>query len=122
MLFWESCSDIYMRQLSSRGTRKRLDAAISVTGEGATARESVGCTSFSRGRLSYGGFRESVSARKQWSRPIWTHGKSEFNQKKKTKGKGGVNMIYLNTTTWEFDGFFSTKIGTRMSVSSSRKD
>ena len=55
MLFWESCSDIYMRQLSSRGTRKRLDAAISVTGEGATARESVGCTSFSRGRLSYGG-------------------------------------------------------------------
>ena len=53
-----------MRQLSSRGTRKRLDAAISVTGEGATARESVGCTSFSS-FLSYGGFRESVSARKQ---------------------------------------------------------
>lgn len=60
MLFWESCSDIYMRQLSSRGTRKRLDAAISVTGEGATARESVGCTSFSRGRLSYGGSWERV--------------------------------------------------------------
>lgn len=31
-------------------------------------------------------------------------------------------MVYLNTTTWEFGGFFSTKIGTRMSVSSSRKD
>lgn len=47
-----------MRQLSSRGTRKRVDAATSVTGEGATTRESVGCPSFSRGRLSCEVFRE----------------------------------------------------------------
>ena len=56
MLFRENCSDIYIKQLSSRGTRKEGEAAISVSGEGAKARESVGCTSFFARACVTGGF------------------------------------------------------------------